>query len=887
MPPVRVSRWAGAAAGGLLATLGALGAAAPSAAAQVSVAVSAPATVAAGEPALVRVEVTAPAAADVRLEPPSLAPFTLARTTRVPPVDAAAGRGWRRHEWRYVLAPPPGARGRYAFAPFSAAVTGPSLRPWTARSRAWALVVRAPAPPVPAGAVARAAGPAGAQGRRAGVTFRARVYPDAVYVGQQVTYELTVTVDAAARARIRRNPEFVPPELRGVLAVDLPASHEATGAGDVHVYRRALFALAPGVVAVPSARLTYAMALGSGYFSPEERVALRTEPVQFVARPAPAAGRPPGWDGAVGTLRASARVGGGRGRAGDPVEFTVRVDGEANVGLLPRPAFAVPWADVIESGDRVEIDSGSAEVRGAKEFTWLLTPRAPGAFATPAIRYPYFDPAIGRYETLVVPPVRVDAAPSAGAPPVAAFDGARPAPPRGRGDRLAIRTTWRGAFARPLPSRPAFWLLLGLAPAPAALVLAGRRARRRRARRPADPLRAVRRLAGAGAGADHRGTAGALRRLVYQAFEHRVGFAPSAAHGPAAFGRALRRAGTTTVTADRAAALVAALDAAAFDAAPEQSEGVSPQLAREAGLVLELVDREAQPCSAPADRLHAWPGRGGSSGRTAARAWLGAAVVGTAVATLGACVAARSPSGARGQADVGASAFARGADAYGRGDLAAARAAFDEAAARAPRAPDAWANAGTAAWAQADTLGAAVAWQRALRLEPAARDLRARLALLPAAQDGWVAGVPPVDPNWPGTVAAILATAVALLAVGAAVPVRRAAARSAGAGARAAWPWAWGAALALGGAGAGLARHADPSDRAIVTRAGALRTEPALTAEAGPPVDPTDVVRLLGRAGPWVRVALDGGRDGWIEAARLAPLAFPAPAPAEASARGR
>jgi tetratricopeptide (TPR) repeat protein len=285
--------------------------------------------------------------------------------------------------------------------------------------------------------------------------------------------------------------------------------------------------------------------------------------------------------------------------------------------------------------------------------------------------------------------------------------------------------------------------------------------------------------------------------------------------------------------------------------------------------------------------MRAAPRRGGASGRTAARAWLGAAVVATAAATLGACVAARSAGGARGQAAVGASAFARGADAYGRGDLAAARAAFDEAAARAPRAPDAWANAGTAAWAQADTLGAAVAWQRALRLEPAARDLRARLALLPAAQDGWVAGVPPVDPNWPGTVAATLAAAVGLLAVGAALPVRRAAARSAGAGARAAWPWAWGAALALGGAGASLARHADPSDRAIVTRAGSLRAEPALTADPGPPVDPTDVVRLAERTGPWVRVALDGGREGWIEAARLAPLALPAPAPAEARARGR
>jgi hypothetical protein len=191
------------------------------------------------------------------------------------------------------------------------------------------------------------------------------------------------------------------------------------------------------------------------------------------------------------------------------------------------------------------------------------------------------------------------------------------------------------------------------------------------------------------------------------------------------------------------------------------------------------------------------------------------------------------------------------------------------------------------AWAQADTLGAAAAWQRALRLEPAARDVRGRLALLPAAQDGWVAGVPPIDPNWPATTAAVLAVAGALLALGATVPVRRSAARSAGARARAAWPWVWGAALALGGAGAGLARHADPSDRAIVTRGGSLRTEPALTAEPGPPVDPTDVARLMERHGPWVRVALDGRREGWIEAARLAPLALPAPAVGEASARGR
>jgi hypothetical protein len=145
-----------------------------------------------------------------------------------------------------VLAPPPGARGRYAFAPFAAEVGGRGLRSWTVRTRAWGLVVRAPAAAAPAAGapLAAASAPAGGPGAPAtpagagrGVTFRARVYPDTVYVGEQATYELTVTVDAAARARIRRNPEFVPPELRGVLAVDVPPSHDASAAGDVHVYR--------------------------------------------------------------------------------------------------------------------------------------------------------------------------------------------------------------------------------------------------------------------------------------------------------------------------------------------------------------------------------------------------------------------------------------------------------------------------------------------------------------------------------------------------------------------------------------------------------------------------------------------------------------------------
>jgi hypothetical protein len=345
---------------------------------------------------------------------------------------------------------------------------------------------------------------------------------------------------------------------------------------------------------VPSARLSYALALGNGYFSPEERLSLRTGAVRFTALAPPAAGRPRGWEGAVGSLRASARAAAPSVRAGDPVEFVVRLEGDANVGLLPRPAVAAPWADLVETGDRVEVDSTARTVRGAKEFTWLLTPRTAGAFATPAVRYPYFDPARRAYDELVVPPVALRVRPGGAGPDVVAG----PAAARDTTLRLGIRTVWRGAVGPALPSRPGFWLLVALAPAPAALVLAGRAARRRRAARPADPARALRALA-AGGPDDPR----AVRRAVHAAFAARVGFDPTACAGPTAFARALRRVGVSDHTASDAAACVAALDAAAFDAARDAARDAAPgtaepaaarALAARAQQVLRDVDAEAQ-----------------------------------------------------------------------------------------------------------------------------------------------------------------------------------------------------------------------------------------------------------------------------------------------------
>ena len=667
--------------------------------AQVSVAVSAPAALAPGEPAVVRVEVTAPGATTLRLVPPDVAPFRVVSATRL--ADPTARAGWQRQEWRYVLAQPgTGARGRYRFEPFTADAQGAGYRPLRAESRPWSLEVRAPG--VPAGL---AAGPAPATATappgvtlpppsvampRAGVTFVARVTPSVVTVGQQATYELTVAVSAEARARIRRNPEFVPAELRGVLAYDLPATHRAEAAGDLHVYRRALFAVAPGRIRVPPARLSYALAAGASYFSPEAQRSVQSNTVAFEAVAPPVQGRPAAWNGAVGSLRASARTSAATVRAGDALEYSLDLEGTGNVALLPRPPLQVPWAEVIEAGDVAAADTGAAFVRGRRTFTWLLTPRTAGPVSVPALPYAYFDPAQGRYAVTTAPalPVRVEPGSSAAASVTTSRDDAR-----GRNALPTIRTGWAGAAPPPLATRPGFWVLLGLVPAPAALLwlAAGARARR------GSPHGAPRRHPPATGPA-------ALRHEVVQALGTRLGGRFAEPASPAETVRALRRAGVTADTAQRLTRFLRDVNAAAYGGggpgpgdALDAGAPVPPldALRAEWATLRRAVDREALPYGELV--------QGEGPDRPARRAAAGRAVGALIVVVVSAAVVARATQAAPAQgvggttrapdASTAARAYAAGIAAYARRDVATARRAFEAAAAAAPagRRP-AWAD---------------------------------------------------------------------------------------------------------------------------------------------------------------------------------------------------
>ena len=657
------------------------------------------------------------------------------------------------------------------------------------------------------------------------VQVRALVQPETVYVGQQATYQVAAFFARSVRDRVRR-PEFFAPEMRGMLAYESPSdlpAYTISSRGksfEAFVYQRAIFPVTAGRFTIPSARLTYALPLTPSFFSRDESYEAKSDSIVVIAIEPPIAGRPPEYQGAVGALTIAANLDTTQARVGDPLLLRVRVEGIGNVKLLPRPSLRVPWATVVPADERVTVSTNRDTVRGAKEFDWVLTPTRPGMRTLPPVRYWYFDPWTESYRMAVAEPDSVLVGPGALA---RADTGTTAAPPP------EIRTTYRGALPVPPHERRGFWLLLGLAPVPAAV---RRLTSRRKARtRPLPISRDLRAMARS----RRPVPAAELRRALVRALAERlnVGAATLTANGGLA--RAARRAGVSSGVARDADALLGELDLAAFGGAQATvSDG-----GQRAWRVYRDIDREAR----TRESL-----RAAATWTVLAMLFIGLAHTGFASDTA-----------------------ERDAERYFHAGVAAYRAAryddaardFGASAAAVPRAPDAWMNHGTASWQVADTGRAVVGWQRTLRLEPLASDARDALARVILPVDESLGDVPPLPVGGLALVAGSLWCLAWLIA---AIRMGRRGVASISLG---------GIAVALMIGGIAFTTHSvmRGAGLVVIDATGSLRTLPALASEHGAGARVGEVARILDRRGDWTRVALAGDREGWIEHVVLVPLA--------------
>lgn len=671
--------------------------------------------------------------------------------------------------------------------------------------------------------------------RARGVDFHALVVPETVYVGQQATYQLGVFLDQETRQRIRRNPEFQPPETRSLLSYDLkeraPGSITGTVDGrvyEMHIFRRALFPLTPGRYPIPQARLTYTLPQTASFFSREESFTLRSEDVAFIAIEPPTAGRPSDWAGAVGAWRASARMDTARGRAGEPFVLTLRVEGQGNVTLLPRPSVRIAWASVVNADERVRLDSTPSLLGGWKEFDWLVTPSAAGAQRVPALRYSYFNPRTRRYEVATTNSFEVRVA--AGDVAVATE---RAEPPPAREEPFELRPTLGASAPDPLGQSPIVIGLVLLAPLAAAGAWLAKRPRR--VKPPPTPQQRLAALRDVPAADAIRPT----RNALIDGLRARTGLVAADLTAPGAWTMALRKVGVSPESAAAVEALLGALDAASYSSTPlEQPRGAG--WSAQAAEALRIVDDEA------------WGGRAGRRQHTAPSS----AAVSVALVLV---FVARSLA-AQGDA---AGAFAQGMTAYAGGDYVRAERHFEDATRENPRSPAAWSNYAAAAFLAHDTASAVVGWQRALRLDPTDASARANLSRVRAPQEVGVARVLPI----PGTLA--IAAAMLLWLAGWTLAARQAWRR------RPALRLALLTLLVGGGALAAAwyhERRLEGVNLVVVTNPVPLRSFPSLGADVKSTPLRGEVGRVTERTGVWVRLRLDGNREGWLPREQVTPL---------------
>jgi hypothetical protein len=648
--------------------------------------------------------------------------------------------------------------------------------------------------------------------------------PETVWVGQQATYQVGVFLSDEIRGRLRRNPVFVPPELRSMLAYDLASLNSVPRyAGsrryEVHVFQRALFPLTAGRHEIPPARLEYALPLSNSFFAREESHSARTQSLVVIAREPPVNGRPQGFRGAVGRLSLQTRLDNRGQRTGDPFTYTAIVLGTGNVSLLPRPDFSVPWADVVPGAVRVQMDSSTTLVRGRKEFDWILTPVRPGQQAMPAIRYPFFNPYTEQYEVALG---RADSITITGDPVVAERSASDSTPV------LPIRRTYEGQVPAPITDSPLFWILMALAPLAYVALAWGRRPRQVRTTPPEAQLRT--------AGKDGSVDAALVRRIFARAVAERVQLGPAEMTDEESLRRALRRAGVSTPTATEAASLMTSLDQSVFGTIGAAAS-TNPDRAL---ALLRAIDEEARSRAAIAAR----------------RVNRGAFVVMVALAGAATAWAATQ--------DVASTVFRDGLAAYDAHEFGSARQAFYELAQARPRAADAWFNFGTASWQLEDTAAAVIGWQRAMRLDPMTTDVRDRLRLAPGTPRLWH-GVPPVSL----TILAVFGASFWLAGFVLLTLARRR---------RPLFLTRLGTALVASSVvvlllGIRQREILDGEDSAVVLSATRLRAMPVLSSESGIETQPGELARILGQQGAWTRVELSDRRRGWVEAQRLQVLA--------------
>ncbi|MDB5121319.1 MAG: hypothetical protein JWN56_2537 [Sphingobacteriales bacterium] len=136
----------------------------------------------------------------------------------------------------------------------------------------------------------------------------------------------------------------------------------------------------------------------------EVKIQVKSKPITIHVKPLPIASKPENFSGAVGNFSINAILDKRELKANEALNYQLKISGTGNLKLLDKLAINFPKG--FEKYDPKITDSLNENldgVSGKRTYTYVLVPRQEGKYAMNDIKFSYFNPASGKYVSLLAP----------------------------------------------------------------------------------------------------------------------------------------------------------------------------------------------------------------------------------------------------------------------------------------------------------------------------------------------------------------------------------------------------------------------------------------------------------------------------------------------------
>jgi len=137
--------------------------------------------------------------------------------------------------------------------------------------------------------------------------------------------------------------------------------------------------------------------------------------VKIEVQPAPAAGKPANFSGAVGRFDFSASLDKNQVPANEAVSLKLKLSGQGNIKLaeLPVPELH-PDLERYDPKLDASVNAAGTNIQGSKSAEYVLIPRLPGQYTIPALSFSYFDTQTRQYKSVQSAPLSLTVTPGSG-----------------------------------------------------------------------------------------------------------------------------------------------------------------------------------------------------------------------------------------------------------------------------------------------------------------------------------------------------------------------------------------------------------------------------------------------------------------------------------------